>query len=146
MSEGFLYIADDRFVIRRAKTYFWHSVAFRKNFIAKRTSICNFGRKVVLARSAHGIGAFKIFYNPNCVGTLRLEQNNKNNAENEGRSRRNFNNQRQFRFITIFYATRTKNHERMSTQDLLLMIESAVSDGETDFDISASLIQMIFLF
>ena len=32
----------------------------------------------------------------------------------------------------------TRNHERMSTQELLLMIEAAVRDGETDFDIAAS--------
>ena len=31
-----------------------------------------------------------------------------------------------------------KNHERMSTQDLLLTIEEAVREGETDFDIAAS--------
>ena len=31
-----------------------------------------------------------------------------------------------------------KNHERMSTQDLLLTIEAAVKSGETDFDIAAS--------
>ena len=32
----------------------------------------------------------------------------------------------------------TRNHERMSTQDLLLMIEAAVREGETDFEIAAS--------
>ena len=31
-----------------------------------------------------------------------------------------------------------RNHDRMSTQDLLLTIEAAVRDGETDFDIAAS--------
>ena len=31
-----------------------------------------------------------------------------------------------------------RNHERMSTQDLLLTIEAAVQSGETDFDIAAS--------
>ena len=31
-----------------------------------------------------------------------------------------------------------RNHERMSTQDLLLMIEEAVKSGETEFDIAAS--------
>ena len=31
-----------------------------------------------------------------------------------------------------------RNHERMSTQDLLLTIEAAVKSGETDFDIAAS--------
>ena len=31
-----------------------------------------------------------------------------------------------------------RNHERMSTQDLLLTIEAAVKAGETDFDIAAS--------
>ncbi|MBR2519145.1 MAG: FAD-dependent oxidoreductase [Selenomonadaceae bacterium] len=31
-----------------------------------------------------------------------------------------------------------RNHERMSTQDLLLEIEAAVQSGETDFDIAAS--------
>ena len=31
-----------------------------------------------------------------------------------------------------------RNHERMSTQDLLLTIEAAVQRGETDFDIAAS--------
>ena len=31
-----------------------------------------------------------------------------------------------------------RNHERMSTQDLLLMIEAAVRYGDTDFDIFAS--------
>ena len=31
-----------------------------------------------------------------------------------------------------------RNHERMSTQDLLLEIEAAVKAGETEFDIAAS--------
>ena len=31
-----------------------------------------------------------------------------------------------------------RNHERMSTQDLLLMIEEAIKSGETEFDIAAS--------
>ena len=30
-----------------------------------------------------------------------------------------------------------RNHERMSTQDLLLTIEAAVREGETDFDFVA---------
>ena len=30
-----------------------------------------------------------------------------------------------------------KHNERMSTQDLLLMIEAAVKAGETEFDIAA---------
>ncbi|MBE8951918.1 MAG: FAD-dependent oxidoreductase [Quinella sp. 1Q7] len=34
--------------------------------------------------------------------------------------------------------TTIRNNERMSTQDLLLMIEAAVKSGETDFDIAAS--------
>ena len=31
-----------------------------------------------------------------------------------------------------------KNNERMSTQDLLQIIETSVKEGETDFEISAS--------
>ena len=38
----------------------------------------------------------------------------------------------------MFKIETMKGHERMSTQDLLLAIEKAVKDGETEFEIAAS--------
>ena len=38
----------------------------------------------------------------------------------------------------MFKMETLKGHDRMSTQDLLLAIEDAVRNGETEFDIAAS--------
>lgn len=38
----------------------------------------------------------------------------------------------------MFKIDTIKNHERMSTQELLMKISDAVKSGETDFEISAS--------